>query len=466
MVQNSQQRSASSGLAGHKLEVPPGWQVEPAQVHLILGQIGDSRTVRFAVTIPANIPAGLYPLRYVVQCGDRDYGVVLKPVRMAAPGLPHWPDEATCIKEELITAPAEVNIHLVEVEFFPNLKYAYIKGADEALLQTLVHFNLDFHVISDEELGYIDLDQFDAIVIGPNAYLMRDELRKNAVRLPKYVDQGGTLIVQYQGYGYQQERFVPYPFQYNQPHGRVTSEKASVKILEPEHILFNQPNRISPADFEGWVHDRGLYFFGQWDKRYKPLLACHDPSEEPKQGGLLITSYGRGTFLYTGYSFFRQLPAGVPGAFRLFANILAIPAARILERADFLSKVPLFASLEPDQLQAVARIMSERWVSAGNYLCHQGDEGDEMYIIMQGEVKIIKESGPADRLIYLAKRGEAVGELQVLSKGPRAAAMQAQGDLHLLVMAGDHFRALMHQYPDITDRVIQMLVQKLATGGA
>jgi CRP-like cAMP-binding protein len=232
--------------------------------------------------------------------------------------------------------------------------------------------------------------------------------------------------------------------------------------LQPDHFLFRQPNTISPADFEGWVHDRGLYFFGRWDKRYQALLACNDTGEEPKQGGLLLTSYGRGTYIYTGYSLFRQLPAGVAGAFRLFANLLAVPAARTLERARFLKNVSLFCFMSEEQLQAVARIMSERWVEDGVYICHQGDEGDEMYLIVTGEVEIIREAGGADSLLYLAKAGEAIGEMQVLSRSARAAAMRAHGEGHLLVIQGDHFRALMHQYPDMSDRVIRMLVHKLA----
>jgi LmbE family N-acetylglucosaminyl deacetylase len=445
-----------------KLEAPPGWEVEPPERSVVLDYKGDSRTVRFGLNIPQAAPAGVYPLRYVVQSAGREYTVILSAVRMAAPGLPRVADEATCVREQLIAVPASGDIHLIDAKFVPGLRYAYVQGADEAIVKALRHFGLDFHLVSDDELGYIDLDQFDAIVVGPNAYLIRDQLRKNAYRLPAYVAQGGTLIVQYQGYGYQRDEFVPYPFEYNQPHDRVTSERAPVTILQPDHFLFRQPNAIGPADFEGWVHDRGLYFFGCWDKRYQALLACNDAGEEPKQGGLLITSYGRGTYLYTGYSFFRQLPAGVPGAFRLFANLLAVPAARTLERARILKNVSLFSFMNEEQLQTVARIMSERWVEDGAYLCHQGDEGDEMYLIAAGEVEIIKEAGGADSLLYLAKAGEVIGEMQVLSRSARTAAMRARGDGHLLVIQGDHFRALMHQYPDMSDRVIDTLVQKLA----
>ncbi|MDR3576058.1 MAG: cyclic nucleotide-binding domain-containing protein [Anaerolineaceae bacterium] len=448
-----------------KLEAPSGWQVEPAAVQMAPSDVAGSMTVRFMVTIPKDTLEGVYPLRYVVGYDGRDYSVVLNRVQMGAPGLPRPPDEATCVKEQIITTPALENVHFVNAKFVPGLKYAYIKGADEDILNALNRFDLDFHLITDTEMGYIDLEQFAAIVIGPNAYLVRDELRKNAPRLPKYVEQGGTLIVLYQGYGYQREDFVPYPFSYSQPHDRVTSADAPVAILEPDHYLFNQPNVISLVDFDGWVHDRGLYFFGQWDKRYKPFLACNDVNEEPKKGGLLLTSYGQGTFIYTGYSFHRQLPAGVPGAFRLFANLLAVPAALILERARILENAPLFAFMNEEQLQALGRIMSERWEDAGVYLCHQGDEGDEMYIIVQGEVEIIKESGEKPLMIYLAKKGEAIGEMQVLSRGPRSAAMRCKGDVHLLVIKGDHFRELMHRYPAMSDQVIQTLVHKLAAAG-
>ncbi|MEJ2557853.1 MAG: PIG-L family deacetylase, partial [Anaerolineae bacterium] len=139
-----------TGIEGSlKLEIPPGWQVEPSEVHLTLGQAGDSRTVRFSVVIPENTSAGHYPLRYLVKCGGRDYGVVLNPVRMAAPGLPRLPDEATCVKEQLITSPAVGNVHLIDARFVTGLRYGYIKGVDEDLLKALTHFDLDFHLITD-----------------------------------------------------------------------------------------------------------------------------------------------------------------------------------------------------------------------------------------------------------------------------------------------------------------------------
>src|SRR5215510_7229582 len=155
--------------------------------------------------------------------------------------------------------------------------------------------------------------------------------------------RGGTLIVLRQGYEYAAPELVPYPLHYNQPNDEVTFEDAPVTRLQPDHTLLKLPNVIRDEDFAGWVKDRGNFFLGSWDPRYRPLLACNDPGEAPKPGGLVIANYGKGLYLYSAYSLFRQLPAGVPGAFRLFANLLAQPIARILEWAALLKYVSIFA---------------------------------------------------------------------------------------------------------------------------
>jgi LmbE family N-acetylglucosaminyl deacetylase len=456
-----------SGVEGSvKLDIPAGWQITPEQQAIKIDEVGGSESYEFLVTIPSQTPAGVYPIKYVVSSGGRDYDVVVNPVRMGPPGLPRPADESNCIREQIITTPAVNNIHLIDAEFVAGQRYAYIQGAAEDLVASLAHFGLDFHVITDEEMGYIDLSVFDAIVVGPNAYLIRDALRKNAARLPRYVADGGTVIVQHQGYGFQRDEFVPYPFKFSQPHDRVTTESAPVSILAPDLFLFNQPNSIDERDFEGWVHDRGMYFFGEFDHRYTPLLACNDSGESAKTGGLLLSSFGRGNYVYCAYSLWRQIPAGVPGAFRLFANLLAVPASRILERVRFLAKIPLFAFMTEAQLMQVAGIITERWAKQGEYLCREGDQGDEMYIIYRGAVQILKEgNGSREKLIYVAELGEAVGELQVLSQRKRSASMRAQDDLHLLVMQGEDFRALMQKHPSMSERVIHTLVEKLEAAG-
>ncbi|HSQ85506.1 MAG TPA: cyclic nucleotide-binding domain-containing protein, partial [Desulfobacterales bacterium] len=273
--------------------------------------------------------------------------------------------------------------------------------------------------------------------------------------------RGGTLVVQYQGYAFEGKGYTPYPFRFTQPHDRVTDENAPVKILKPDYPIFKFPNSISHVDFNGWFKDRGLYFFNQWDKRYEPMLTCNDPGEDPKEGGLLVAGYGQGTYLYTGYSFFNQLPSGVPGAFRLFTNILALPEARILERIEFLKNISLFAILTNEHLDSVARIMFEQWVENGEYICRQGEEGNELYIIKRGEVEVLQKSNGKDQTIFTAKEGACLGELAILGAITRTASLRAKKDLQLLVIKGEHFLDLLKKYPDISIQMLGLMVERL-----
>jgi len=448
-----------------ELVVPSGWEVTPGSMDLSFTGPGETITAEHQVTVPAMAPAGRYPLEYRIRCGGRDHAVVVTPVRMGAPGLPSSVDESTCVKEEFVLAPSEVMVHLIDVKSAPGPRYAYVQGAEEELRDALKPVGVGFRMIEDAEMGYVDLSAFDAVVVGPNAYLIRDELRKYASRFLEYVKDGGTLIVQYQGYRYQTPGFAPYPFQYTQPHDRVTHEDSPVTILEPDHVLFRLPNPIRAADFDGWVRDRGLYFFGERDKRYRSLLSCSDPGEEPQTGGLVECQHGKGTFLYTGYTFFRQLPAGVPGAFRLFCNILALPEARILERIEFLKKINLFSLLTTEQLDALARIMSERWVEDGGYICRQGEVGKEMFVVYTGEVEVVRESGDRKEVIDLSFAGDSLGEMAVLGDIPRTASLRAKGDVQLLVITGPHFISLLREHPDASIQVIKLLLKRLAGSG-
>jgi hypothetical protein len=197
-----------------------------------------------------------------------------------------------------------------------------------------------------------DLGRFDVIVVGPRAYETDSSLVANNGRLLDYARAGGVVIVQYQQQVYFEHGYGPMPMTVGGPrllveadstpapggssnaaqpsptvsHDRVTDETAPVNLLAPDDPVFTRPNRITDADWEGWVQERGLYFARSWDPAYRPLLEMHDPGEAPLEGGLLMAKVGKGTYVYTGLSFFRQVPAGVPGAFRLFANLLALAA--------------------------------------------------------------------------------------------------------------------------------------------
>jgi hypothetical protein len=169
----------------------------------------------------------------------------------------------------------------------------------------------------------VDLGRFTTVVIGPRAYEAHPALVAANARLLEWVRQGGTMVVQYGQYEMQQPGIMPYPITINRPHDRVTDERAPVTVLDARSPLLNWPNRVTEADFAGWVQERSLYMARTFDRAYRSVLSMHDPGEEPREGALLLAPHGRGVYVYTTLALFRQLPAGVPGAARLFANLLA-----------------------------------------------------------------------------------------------------------------------------------------------
>lgn len=459
VVRSNMEHSGIEGILS--LEAPVGWLVHPQKVELSLGKVGDARTLTFSVIIPKNIPANDYNLHFVVSVAGRNYDLILEPIRVGALGLPYLPDEFTCIKEAFITSHAVIKAQVMNVRFIPNMKYAYVTGASDNILTALSSFRLDVSNLSDEDLNFVNLHQFDTVIIGPNAYLVRSELRKNAKRFLDYVHQGGTLIVQYQGYGFQDQGFTPYSFRFNQPHDRVTYEDAPVTVLVPDHPILDFPNTLTSEDWNGWVIDRGLYFFGEWDDRYLPILSCNDPGEEPKRGGMLVTSYGRGTYVYAAYAFFRQLPAGVPGAFRLFANLLSLSHIRINKRIEILNQVPIFASMDVEQLKMFASLLFDRSVKDGEYLVKQGEQKDEIYIIADGEVEVIRDRN--DKASSYIKAGEAVSVLEVLSRMPYQYTLQAKGNVHTLTISGEDIRNFMRSHPEMYEHFLKVIVEKINT---
>lgn len=317
---NDEERPADGRL---ELIKPEKWTASPPSVDISLPQVNGAASISFTIIIPPDTAEGRYRLKYKIRCRNRDYDVVLNPVRMGAPGLPEPGDPATCIREEFILAPAQVDIFLINARLKEGRRFGYIEGTGEGTLQVLQSVGVNIRALVDADIAHGDLREYDAIVVGPNAYLLRAALSENSHRLLQYVENGGTLLVQYHTYEYQGRGFAPYAFSYNDPHDRVTDESAPVSMIAPDHPFLRFPNTITPTDFKDWIHDRGLYFFGQWDDRYTTLLSCADAGESQKAGGLVTCRYGRGIYIYIGYSLFRQLSAGAPGAFRLFFNLLS-----------------------------------------------------------------------------------------------------------------------------------------------
>jgi LmbE family N-acetylglucosaminyl deacetylase len=217
----------------------------------------------------------------------------------------------------------ESRVKVVKLDFERDgKKLGYIMGAGDEVAAGLRNLGYEVIELSDEMLEKEELSQFDAVIAGIRAFNTRERLRHAQERLLRYVADGGTLIVQYNvSRGLVIENFGPYPLTIGRE--RVSMENAPVKFLDPEHPLLNYPNRITEEDFRGWIQERGLYFASQWDERYDAVLSSHDTGESDQDGGLLYARYGKGIFIYTGYSWFRQLPEGVPGAFRIFANMIS-----------------------------------------------------------------------------------------------------------------------------------------------
>jgi len=202
-------------------------------------------------------------------------------------------------------------------------------GAGDDIPAVLQQVGVNLHMITPAELASGDLSRFHTIVVGIRAYDVRTDIRQFNRRLLEYVSNGGTLLVQYVAAtrAFNDGHYAPFPMTLSNE--RVTVEEAPVSILDAANPIFHTPNRITGRDFDGWVQERGLYFAGQWDAQFKPLLESHDPGEPPRQGGLLVAHYGKGLYIYTGYAFFRQVPAGLPGAVRLFVNLVSASSAPV-----------------------------------------------------------------------------------------------------------------------------------------
>ena len=224
--------------------------------------------------------------------------------------------------------PARQRVSIVDVQVPHDLNVGYIMGAGDDIPEVLKQVGLHVTLLPAEKLDTEDLSQFGTIVLGIRAYDTQKDVVTSNKKLLDFVSAGGTLVVQYNTgvQDFNGGKFTPYSADLSR--ARVSVEEAPVEILAPDDPIFHYPNTITGHDFDGWIQERGLYFMSKWDDHFKPLLSCHDPGEDPQKGGLLRAEYGKGTYIYTGYAFFRQVPAGVPGAVRLFVNILSAKSSQ------------------------------------------------------------------------------------------------------------------------------------------
>jgi hypothetical protein len=216
--------------------------------------------------------------------------------------------------------PAQLKTRKVDVKLAPGLRIGYVMGTGDLVPEAIEELGAAPHLLSDSDLSSGDLSAWNVIVIGIRAYSNRPVLTAAQPRLDEFVHNGGTLIVQYQSGSFP----APLPLSINnRMPERVVDEQSPVKLLAPSNSLVTEPNRITPADFEGWVEERGHGFLDSWDKGYTPLTETADEGQDPQRGGLLVAHPGKGTYIYVAYALYRQLPELVPGAYRLLANLLS-----------------------------------------------------------------------------------------------------------------------------------------------
>jgi LmbE family N-acetylglucosaminyl deacetylase len=313
-------RDTTSGTL--TLELPSGWPRVASQP-FVLNQEEERESFAFEVRPPAAPVQGTVVVRAVAtDTQGHRYASGLVTV-----DYPH-------IRPRSLVTPAGATVRMASLRLPPLARLGYIRGAADRVPEALAEVGLPVTVLDGPAVERSDLSRFSAIVVGPRAYETDSALVEANARLLAYARRGGLVIVQYQQQPFFQGGFAPYPMTLGGPsltpggspvsHDRVTDEAAPMRPLAPADPVFTTPNRITNDDWRGWVQERGLYFARSWDKAYRPLLETHDPGEAPLEGGLLVARLGQGHYVYTGLSFFRQLPAGVPGAFRLFANMLAI----------------------------------------------------------------------------------------------------------------------------------------------
>ncbi|MFC1601509.1 hypothetical protein ACFL34_04090 [Candidatus Sumerlaeota bacterium] len=303
-----------------ELALPEGWSMKPDQIAFECQREAESAVVKFTLSIPGDLQPQQARIRATARLDEREFSLAQQTV-----AYPH-------IWTRRLYRPAECRIRVLDVEVAQGLSVGYILGTQDLIPAALRDLGVEVDILEQADLAAGDLSQYDCIVAGVRAYAARADLREHNQRLLRYVEDGGVYIVQYnKSYDWDPTDYAPYPAKYLRS-DRITVEESPIKILEPEHPLFKSPNRISSRDFEGWVQERGLYFWSEWDPRYRSLLSGHDPGEEPKLGGMLVAEYGKGLYVYTAYAWFRQIPAGVPGAYRLFANLISLPQTRARDK--------------------------------------------------------------------------------------------------------------------------------------
>lgn len=314
-----------SGLKGKvQLGHNKSWVVDKEFIEFEIANKGDEKTLIFTLTPPAQ--EDLCFITPIVHIEDKELDKELVEI-----DYDHIPTQTVLI-------PSEAKVVRLDIQKVGE-HIGYIMGAGDDVPESLEQIGYTIHLIDPKEIESGSLDKYDAVVTGIRAYNVIEELKFKQRYLLEYVENGGNLVIQYNTAGRRDTAFkdlAPYPLEISRD--RITNEDSEVKILARDHSAVNFPNTITDEDFEGWVQERGLYFPGEWDPKFTPILQMNDKGESPTNGALLVAPYGEGNYIYTGISFFRELPAGVPGAYKLFANILSMGKEQMDNSTDIKGK--------------------------------------------------------------------------------------------------------------------------------
>ncbi|RIV68923.1 PIG-L family deacetylase [Flagellimonas aequoris] len=314
-------RAGKDDVAGKvALDHPTGWTVTPANIPFNIPQKGQEVTVTFKVTPPHTDSEG--KISPVITIGNKKYGKELVEIN-----YDHIPRQS-------ILLPSEAKVVRMDIQKSGE-HIAYIMGAGDMVPESLEQIGYQVHIIDPNDIQKGSLDKYDAVVVGIRAYNVVEALKFKQPLLFEYVKNGGTMIVQYNTAGRwasQFENIAPYDLTLS--NDRVTDENSEVKIVAPGNALMNYPNNIQKSDFDGWVQERGLYFPKAWSSEFIPVISMGDEGESPSEGSLLVAPYGEGHYIYTGLSFFRELPAGVSGAYKLFANMLSVGKSEVKKESN------------------------------------------------------------------------------------------------------------------------------------
>ncbi|WP_212733114.1 PIG-L family deacetylase [Terriglobus roseus] len=294
-----------------RLILPSGWTAEPSAIPVSFTQTGEERTVSFNV-VPKVQEGKEYKVTAVAELDGQKYTEGYTTIGY------------TGLRPYFLYAPATYRTTGTDVKVAPGMNVAYVEGSGDDVPAALQQIGIHVSYLSAQDLANGDLSRYNAIVLGVRAYAVRPDLIVNNARLLQYVENGGVAVVQYNTPEFD-HNFGPYPYVMSNDPEEVTDEKSKVNILVPENPIFQWPNKIGTKDFEGWIEERGSKFLQTWDPRYIALVETHDKGQPEQKGGLLYARYGKGVYIYNAYAFYRQLPLGVPGAFRLFANMLSLP---------------------------------------------------------------------------------------------------------------------------------------------